>query len=193
MSCSKMAMRLSVLRPSEVFRDNDCDPPVAWESTRQVIPFQMGGTMDCPDLKEAGKMADNNTTSKCKRPPFVGGNRQLRGVSLRVHIMMGPYEGLYFCTVSYERGGRPLNFTRSINLSAVNSPGLPKIPTILNPAKEQIFTVKRDSEVRLVCKALLPYLEDAPWDLWWTVDGKTLDKLPDRFSKQNRYEETAAQ
>ncbi|KAK5928812.1 hypothetical protein CgunFtcFv8_010102 [Champsocephalus gunnari] len=191
-SCSKMAMRLSVLRPSEVLRANDCDPPVAWESTRQVIPFQTGGTMDCPDLKEAGKMADNNTTSvtwynKCKRPPFVGGNRQLRGVSLRVHVMMGPYEGLYFCTVSYQRRGRPLNFTRSINLSAVNSPRLPKIPTILNPAKEQIFTVKQDSEVRLVCKALLPYLEDDPWDLWWTVDGKTLDKLPsDRFSKKNR-------
>ncbi|XP_034061730.1 interleukin-1 receptor accessory protein [Gymnodraco acuticeps] len=191
-SCSKMAMRLSVLRPSKVLRANDCDPPVAWESTRQVIPFQKGGTMDCPDLKEAGKMADNNTTvtvtwyNKCKRPPFVGGNRQLRGVSLRVHIMLGSYEGLYFCTVSYQRRGRPLNFTRSINLSAVNPPGLPKIPTILNPAKEQIFTVKQDSEVRLVCKALLPYLEDTPWDLWWTVDGKTLDKLPDRFSKTNR-------
>ncbi|KAI9532885.1 hypothetical protein NQZ68_028584 [Dissostichus eleginoides] len=190
-SCSKMAMRLSVLRPSEVLRANDCDPPVAWESTRQVIPFQMGGTMDCPDLKEAGKMADNNTTSvtwynKCKRPPFVGGNRQVRGVSLRVHIMIGTYEGLYFCTVSYQRRGRPLNFTRSINLSAVYPPTLPKVPTILNPAKEQIFTVKQDSEVRLVCKALLPYLDDAPWDLWWTVDGKTVDKLPDRFSKQNR-------
>ncbi|KAK5904141.1 hypothetical protein CesoFtcFv8_005732 [Champsocephalus esox] len=134
--------------PARCSAPTTATPPVAWESTRQVIPFQAGGTMDCPDLKEAGKMADNNTTSvtwynKCKRPPFVGGNRQLRGVSLRVHVMMGPYEGLYFCTVSYQRRGRPLNFTRSINLSAVNSPRLPKIPTILNPAKEQIFTVKQ--------------------------------------------------
>ena len=43
----------------------------------------------------------------------------MRGVSLRVHIMIGTYEGLYFCTVSYQRRGRPFNFTRSINLSAV--------------------------------------------------------------------------
>lgn len=42
------------------------------------------------------------------------------------------------------------------------------------------------TEVRLVCKGLFPYLESA-WDIWWTVDGKTLDKHPDhRFSKTSR-------
>ncbi|KAK5868157.1 hypothetical protein PBY51_009196 [Eleginops maclovinus] len=190
-SCSKIAMRLTVLRPDEVVRANDCDLPVAVETTPMVIPFQMGEIMDCPDLQEAAKVADVNTMTtvtwynKCKQPPFFGGNRQQKGVRLQVHQMLGPYQGLYICTVTYLRRGRALNFTRSINVSGVTPPNLPKYPIILNPTKEQIFTVKLDSEVRLVCKALLPYL-DSPWDLWWTVDGKKVDKLPDRFSKQNR-------
>ena len=47
---------------------------------------------------------------------------------------------------------------------------------------------RSDTEVRLVCKGLFPYLDSEP-EIWWTVDGKTLDKLPDheRFSKTNRW------
>lgn len=44
-----------------------------------------------------------------------------------------------------------------------------------------------DSEVHLVCRALFPYL-DSWWKIWWTVDGKTLEELPDRrrFFLSNR-------
>lgn len=39
-----------------------------------------------------------------------------------------------------------------------------------------------------MCKALFPYL-DSSWEMWWTVDGKTLDKLPDhhRFNRTIRW------
>ncbi|KAF1393399.1 hypothetical protein PFLUV_G00015250 [Perca fluviatilis] len=42
------------------------------------------------------------------------------------------------------------------------------------------------TEVRLVCTALFPFL-DSFWEIWWTVDGKTLEKLADnRFTNINR-------
>lgn len=54
----------------------------------------------------------------------------------------------------------------------------------------ELLIVLSDSEVRLVCRGLFPYL-DSWWDIWWTVDGKTLEKLPDhqRFSRTNRWKE----
>lgn len=50
--------------------------------------------------------------------------------------------------------------------------------------------VPSDSDARLVCTALFPYLNSS-WDIWWTVDGKRLDKLFDqhRFSRTNRWRE----
>ncbi|XP_044057410.1 interleukin-1 receptor accessory protein isoform X2 [Siniperca chuatsi] len=190
-SCSKIAMRLKVLRPDEVVRSSDCEPPVAVATSQVVIPVQEGKMLDCPDLQDAAKMADGKLTVTwyhlCAEYPFWNSDRQQKGVSLQFHVMLDPYKGLYFCIVHYQRKGKTLNFTRSINVTAVYPSSLPKVPSILHPAKDQVFTVKQDSEVRLVCKGLFPYL-DSWWDIWWTVDGKTLDKLADhhRFSKTNR-------
>ncbi|XP_062416930.1 interleukin-1 receptor accessory protein [Pungitius pungitius] len=186
-SCIKISMRLKVLRPDEVSRSESCHPPVAVAPTQRIIPFQTGGQLDCPDLQEARKMAGGDATvtwsHRCNRSSFYS-QRQQKGPSLQIHVMQGPYKGLYFCTVSYERAGQKLQFTRSINLSAVFPDFLPKLPSILHPGKDQITTVKRNSDARLVCTALFPYLNSS-WDIWWTVDGKRLDKLSDkhRFSR----------
>ncbi|XP_068560667.1 interleukin-1 receptor accessory protein isoform X2 [Cebidichthys violaceus] len=179
-SCSKIAIRLKVLRPDEVVRDQDCEPPVAVAPTPTVIAFQMGGFLDCPDLRDAHKMADGETkvtwSHRCYEDPFAS-NRQQKGDRLQIHLMLAFYQGLYFCRVQYERTGRMLHFTRSINVSAVFPPSLPKLPSILHPGKDQVSTVRQ---------SLFPYLNSS-WDIWWTVDGKTLDKLDqDRFSKTNR-------
>ncbi|XP_078103332.1 interleukin-1 receptor accessory protein isoform X3 [Sander vitreus] len=195
-SCSKIATRLKVLRPDEVVRGTDCEPPVAVAPTQEVIPFQQGKTLHCPDLQEAGKMVDENTTitwyhvprsnSRCEKAPFWTNDRQLKGLSLLFHIMYEPFQGLYFCIVHYQRRGQTLSFTRSINVSAVYPSSLPKLPSILTPSAHQVFTVKQDTEVRLVCTGLFPYLKSW-WEIWWTVDGKTLEKLADRrFSNINR-------
>ncbi|XP_041797079.1 interleukin-1 receptor accessory protein [Chelmon rostratus] len=195
-SCSKIAMRLKVLRPDEVTRGADCAPPVAMATTHMTIALQGGGVLDCPNLQDAKKIADSEPTVtwhhvkpdslRCEKDLFWH-NRQQKGASLQVHVMMDSYQGLYFCTVQFQRKGQILNFTRSINVSAVYPPFLPKEPSILHPAKDQVFIVKQDTEVRLVCRGLFPYL-DSPREIWWTVDGKTLDKLHDhhRFSKSNR-------
>lgn len=43
-----------------------------------------------------------------------------------------------------------------------------------------------------MCRGQLPFVLDKPWrEIWWTVDGKTLDKLPDRFTQINRCEQSA--
>ncbi|XP_039675577.1 interleukin-1 receptor accessory protein-like [Perca fluviatilis] len=195
-SCSKIGMRLKVLRPDEVVRGVHCEPLVAVAPTQEVIPLQEGKMLHCPDLQEAGRMVGENTTvtwyhvqrsnSRCTKAPFWHNEREQKGLSLEFHNMIVPYQGLYFCTVHLQRKGRTLNFTRSINVSAVYPSSLPKIPSILNPSAHQVFTVKQDTEVRLVCTALFPFLESF-WEIWWTVDGKTLEKLADnRFTNINR-------
>uniref|UniRef100_A0A3B4TT94 Interleukin 1 receptor accessory protein n=2 Tax=Seriola dumerili TaxID=41447 RepID=A0A3B4TT94_SERDU len=194
-SCSKIAMRLKVLRLDEVVREPDCQPPVVVAPTHLVIPLQEEKTLECPNLQDATKMADGPTTvtwyhvrvehMKCYQYPFWNSERQQKGASLQFYVMYLEYQGLYVCTVTYLRRGRALNFTRSINVTAVNPSNLPKEPSILHPTKDQVFTVKKDTEVRLVCRGVLPYLNSS-WEIWWTVDGKTLDKLADqRFTNSN--------
>ncbi|XP_044209658.1 interleukin-1 receptor accessory protein-like [Thunnus albacares] len=195
-SCSKIAMRLKVLRPDEVLQGANCKPPVAAVAASQMnIPIQEGGILDCPDLQEAAKMPESKpnvtwyhfTEKHCNKAPFWGSDRQQKGDKLHVHIMYVSYQGLYFCTVSYQRRGQTLNFTRSINVTAVQPSSLPKQPSILNPTRDQIYTVKQNMEARLVCRGMFPHLV-SPWDIWWTVDGKTVDQLGDsRFSNTSRH------
>ncbi|XP_070826587.1 interleukin-1 receptor accessory protein isoform X2 [Chaetodon trifascialis] len=194
-SCSKIAVRLKVLRPDEVVRAADCAPPVAVATTQMIIPLQTGDMLDCPNLKDVANMADSEPTvtwrhvkpGSLRCEDHFWHNRMLKGVSLQIHVMMDPYQGLYFCTVRFQRKGKDLNFTRTINVTAVYPPSLPKTPSIHHPAVDQVFIVKQDMEVRLVCRGLFPYL-NSPMDIWWTVDGTTLDKLPDhhRFSATSR-------
>ncbi|KAL7401287.1 hypothetical protein ABVT39_025843 [Epinephelus coioides] len=195
-SCSQIAMQLKVLQPNDVVRNLECEPPVAMAASEVIIPFQEGKVLDCPDLEEARKMAEGEPTvtwyhvklggSRCDQYPFLASNREQRGPSLHIHVMYDFYQGVYFCTVDYRRRGKALNFTRSINVSAVYPTALPKVPSILHPGKDQVLTVKQDTEVRLVCVGLFPYL-NSPRDIWWTVDGKKLDKLGDpRFNNSDR-------
>ncbi|XP_060903286.1 interleukin-1 receptor accessory protein-like [Labrus mixtus] len=196
-SCSKIAMRLTVLQREEVVRGNACQLPLAGATSQAVIPLQEGKMLQCPDLQEVAKMTDGEPTvswyhetpesSRCDVYPFWNTHRQQKRTGLQFHLMLIPYRGLYYCTVQYQRRGKTLSFSRSINVTAVYPSNGSKLPTILHPPKDQVFSVKQDTEVHLVCRGLFPYLESG-WDIWWTVDGKTLDKLPDhqRFSKINR-------
>ncbi|KAM4566694.1 interleukin-1 receptor accessory protein isoform 1-T1 [Odontesthes bonariensis] len=191
-SCSKIAMRLTVLRRDEAPRSADCEPPAAAAAVREFIPLQQGKTLDCPDLQDAARMAEATPTvtwyHNCSRHPFWNSERLQRGASLQFHVMIIQYQGPYFCIVQYQRRGRVLQFTRRINVSAVYPPIGSKTPHILHPTKDQVFTVRPGSEVRLACRALLPFiLENPSWDMWWTVDGKTVDKLADhqRFFQNN--------
>uniref|UniRef100_A0A3B4ZW04 Ig-like domain-containing protein n=2 Tax=Stegastes partitus TaxID=144197 RepID=A0A3B4ZW04_9TELE len=190
-SCSKIAMRLTVLRRDEAVRGVDCEPPVAVAAAQETIALQGGETLDCPDLQDAAKMADGEPTvtwyHMCEQYPFWNNERQQKGASLRVFVMLDSYQGLYFCTVHYQRRGKTLNFTRSINVTAVYPPHVYKHPSILQPTQDQVFSVKPGSEVRLVCRGHFPIIQHNPaWEMWWTVDGKTLDKLGDqRFSQNN--------
>uniref|UniRef100_A0A3Q3K8Z3 Interleukin 1 receptor accessory protein n=1 Tax=Monopterus albus TaxID=43700 RepID=A0A3Q3K8Z3_MONAL len=188
-SCT-IAMRLKVLQRDEVVRGAGCPPLADMPASHVVIPLQEGKTLDCPDLQDASKMADGEPTvtwyHMCDQPPFWNVNREQTGASLQFHIMEDSFKGLYLCTVHYLRRGRTLNFTRSINVTAVYPSSLPKGPSILRPNKNQVFPAKQNTEVRLECRGLFPYLNSS-WEIWWTVDGKSLDKLADhRFSKINR-------
>ncbi|XP_063350321.1 interleukin-1 receptor accessory protein isoform X2 [Pelmatolapia mariae] len=191
-SCSKIAIRLKVLRPDDVVK---CALPVAVAPIEDLIPLQEGKTLDCPDLQDATKMSESAPKVQwyfvahpvCDWYPFWDNDREQKGNSLQVHLMMEQYQGLYYCRVQYQRRNQTLNFTRSINVTAILPLSLPKEPSIMNPTNDQIFTVKTGTEVRLVCRGQLPFVLDKPWrEIWWTVDGKTLDKLPDRFKQINR-------
>uniref|UniRef100_A0AAZ1Y367 Interleukin 1 receptor accessory protein n=1 Tax=Oreochromis aureus TaxID=47969 RepID=A0AAZ1Y367_OREAU len=178
-------------------RRRKCGLPVAVAPIEDLIPLQEGKTLDCPDLQDATKMSESTPKVQwyfarhlvCGWYPFWNSDREQKGNSLQVHLMMEQYQGLYYCRVQYQRRNQTLNFTRSINVTAILPLSLPKEPSIMNPTNDQIFTVKTGTEVRLVCRGQLPFVLDKPWrEIWWTVDGKTLDKLPDRFKQINRCE-----
>ncbi|XP_023817406.1 interleukin-1 receptor accessory protein isoform X3 [Oryzias latipes] len=191
-SCSKIAMGLKVLRRDQVTPAGSCEPPVATLPTPALIPLQEGKTLDCPDLKDATSMSDSPPTvswsHKCKGPPFWNSDREPWGSSLRFYTMVDHYQGLYYCTVHFQRGGRQLNFTRAVNVTAINPTRMSKTPVILHPHADQVFQVKSNSRAALACRATVPFVVDDPsWDVWWTVDGQTLEKLSDqRFSQSNR-------
>ncbi|KAM9853385.1 interleukin-1 receptor accessory protein-like isoform 1-T2 [Aulostomus maculatus] len=202
-TCSKIAMRLKVLQHDEVSRGSSCEPPVAVAATQVVIPLQEGKVLDCPDLRDAAKMADSPPTVTwhhlCQEYPFWNSDREQKGVHLQVHIMYDHYQGSYYCNIKFQRRGKTLNFTRSINVTAVYPSSLPKEPSIIQPPEHHVVTAKKDTEVALVCRGLFPYL-DSPWDIWWTIDGKTVDQLADhrfystrrqvRYDYGNRIEES---
>lgn len=60
-SCSKIAMRLTVLRPDEVVRAISCEPPVATTTTQVTIPLQSGEVLDCPDVTKVADSKPNVT------------------------------------------------------------------------------------------------------------------------------------
>ncbi|XP_017260572.2 interleukin-1 receptor accessory protein, partial [Kryptolebias marmoratus] len=202
-SCSKIAMRLKVLQRDEVVRSSDCQPPVAVATAQQLIPLQEGKTLDCPDLQDAASMSNSTPTvtwyhlsrqalsqsgpQKCPTKPFWDWRQEQKDNSLQIHQMMDSYQGLYFCVVQYQWRGRTLNFTRSINVSAIYPTPVSKVPSILHPTKDKVFTVRTNSEVHLVCRGLLPLvLQNPSREIWWTVDGKTVNELSnDRFSQKN--------
>ncbi|CAN9510860.1 unnamed protein product [Ophioblennius macclurei] len=198
-SCTKIAMRLSVWRRDAAPRGSACEPPAAAPPTQAVIKLGQGGVLDCPGLQAAAKVASgppqvtwshvDHAQKRCRRYPFYDSDRrQDGGGGLRFFTMYDLYQGVYFCTVAFRRGRLALNFTRSVNVTAVYSDGFPKEPTVLLPTAEPL-NVRTNGEVHLVCKGHFPVILESPWiDIWWTVDGKTLDKLPDhqRFSQTNR-------
>ncbi|PWA19372.1 hypothetical protein CCH79_00018353 [Gambusia affinis] len=127
-SCSRIAVRLQVLRRDQAVRSAGC-PQVAMVSTEVLIGFQQGKTLTCPNLQDASKMADSNPTvnwtymnqdmSRCEPYPFWDVHREQVGTGLQIHTMVAPYEGLYICTVRYRRRGGTLSFTRTIKVSGI--------------------------------------------------------------------------
>ncbi|XP_061576060.1 interleukin-1 receptor accessory protein isoform X2 [Cololabis saira] len=183
-SSSKMSMRLKVRRRDQVSPLADCVPPVAAAPVQVTVPFQQGQTLECPDLQDAARMGDvpprvswyhtRPELSICKGE-FLSHDVEQQGPHLRIWVMLVPYQGFYVCTVQFQRRNRALNFTRSINVTAIQNQyhNLSKDPVILRPHGDQVFSVRRDGDAQLVCQALFPVIQsDSSWDMWWTVDGK---------------------
>ncbi|KAM9452744.1 interleukin-1 receptor accessory protein-like [Salvelinus alpinus] len=177
-SCAKIAMRLEVLPSGQ---DPNCEVKAAVPPTLVIAPIQEGRTLTCPDLEDIKLPNTSHSVTwyhECNAFGNFNIDRVLKGDTLVIHVMLEHYQGLYHCVVTYETKGRAIKFTRVVNVTAVSSSGLPKQPNILNPAKEQLYPVKKGSEVNLTCRVLLPYLE-GPRETWWTIDGKTVDQLAD--------------
>uniref|UniRef100_A0A8C6NHH2 Interleukin 1 receptor accessory protein n=1 Tax=Nothobranchius furzeri TaxID=105023 RepID=A0A8C6NHH2_NOTFU len=184
-SCSKIAMRLKVLKQDQVVPFTGCEPHslVAVATTQEFIPFQEGKKLNCPDLKDITTMSETTPTVSW----FHKALETSRDNSLMFYNMKEPFQGLYFCVIRYQRRGQVLNFTQSINVSAIYPLMVSKVPSILQPTKDKVFSVRTDSEVSLVCRGLLSFvLGNSASSIWWTVDGKTVEQLANnRFSQKN--------
>lgn len=64
-------------------------------------------------------MCESRRSQVCDWYPFWDSDREQKGNSLQVHLMMEQYQGLYYCRVQYQRRNQTLNFTRSINVTAI--------------------------------------------------------------------------
>lgn len=180
-SCVKISVQLEVIQ-----RDGDCDIK-ARPHLNLSVPIQSNRTLTCPDLHTL--TLPNSTYSVtwyhlCRNALFsFPSSVELKGDDVVIHMMMEAFAGLYTCVVSYQMNGRKLNFTRTINIRAVVPNVGRKVPMILNPAKDQTYSVTVGQRATLFCKASLPYLEPDRQEVWWTIDGKTVDQLGDpRFS-----------
>ncbi|KTG36606.1 hypothetical protein cypCar_00040580 [Cyprinus carpio] len=174
-SCVKIGVKLEVVQ-----KDGECDPR-AKPHLNLTIPFQSERTLTCPDLNTLTLPNSTHSVSwyqSCRTTLFRS-DRELKGDGLVIYRMLEPYTGLYTCVVSYQMNGRTLNFTRSINVTAVVPDVGPKVPIILNPASDQIFTVTLGSTVNLSCRVYLPHLYEEKQNIWWTVDNKTVEQLAD--------------
>ncbi|KAM8822193.1 interleukin-1 receptor accessory protein-like [Synchiropus picturatus] len=190
-SCRKWWVRLRVLpQPATPAACRHDGLPVAEAAAPVVVPLQTGGVLECPHLEQAAGVSEAPPSVTwyhgCRPYPFWRDDiRPKGGVALEILTMWPPYGGLYFCRVHYQRGGRPLSFTRSVNVTAVSPPSLPKEPSILHPpGRDLLFHVRLHSEVKLACKGSFPFL-DSPSAIWWTVDGTKVEELADP-----RYTET---
>ncbi|KAI7800993.1 interleukin 1 receptor accessory protein precursor [Triplophysa rosa] len=180
-TCVKIGVQLEVIQ-----RDGDCDIG-ARPHLNLSVPIQSNRTLSCPDLHTL--TLPNSTYSvtwyhMCSNVVFTSlSSVELKGDDVVIHMMMETFAGLYTCVVSYQMNGRKLNFTRTINIKAVVPNGGSKVPVILNPAKDQIYSVTVGKRATLFCQTYLPYLELEKQEVWWTIDGKTVEQLGDpRFS-----------
>ncbi|XP_016148268.1 interleukin-1 receptor accessory protein-like [Sinocyclocheilus grahami] len=178
-SCVKIGVELKVVQ-----KDGECDRR-AQPHLNLTIPFQSEQTLTCPDLNTLTLPNSTHSVSwyhLCRYDLFQR-DRELKGDDLVIYRMMEPYTGLYTCVVSYQMNGRTLQFTRNINVIAVVPDVGSKVPIILNPASDQIYTVTLGDTVTLSCRVHLPHLYEEKQHIWWTIDNKTVEQLADpRFS-----------
>ncbi|XP_067307482.1 interleukin-1 receptor accessory protein isoform X2 [Pseudorasbora parva] len=178
-SCVKIGVELEVVQ-----RGGECDARTR-PHLNMSIPFDSEKTLTCPDLNTL--TLPNSTHSvtwyhHCHSEYFQG-DREVKGDALVIYRLKRPYAGLYTCVVSYQMNGRSLQFTRAINITPVVPDITSKVPNILNPARDQIYTVTLGDKATLSCRVLLPYLNEEKQEIWWTVDNKTVEQLADpRFS-----------
>uniref|UniRef100_A0A672R3W7 Ig-like domain-containing protein n=1 Tax=Sinocyclocheilus grahami TaxID=75366 RepID=A0A672R3W7_SINGR len=178
-SCVKIGVELKVVQ-----KDGECDRR-AQPHLNLTIPFQSEQTLTCPDLNTLTLPNSTHSVSWYHvTNAFLNlQNRELKGDDLVIYRMMEPYTGLYTCVVSYQMNGRTLQFTRNINVIAVVPDVGSKVPIILNPASDQIYTVTLGDTVTLSCRVHLPHLYEEKQHIWWTIDNKTVEQLADpRFS-----------
>ncbi|XP_051965870.1 LOW QUALITY PROTEIN: interleukin-1 receptor accessory protein-like [Xyrauchen texanus] len=177
--CVKIGVELEVIH-----RDGECDIN-ARPHLNISIPFQSERTLACPDLHSI--TLPNSTHSvtwyhQCKTKLSTL-DRELKGDDVVIYIMLSPYVGVYTCVVSYQMNGHTLNFTRTLNITAVVPDVGNKEPLILNPAKDQIYSVTLGRKAELSCRVHLPHLYEEIQEIWWTIDDKTVEQLADpRFT-----------
>ncbi|XP_061073377.1 interleukin-1 receptor accessory protein isoform X2 [Conger conger] len=171
-----VAMGLEVLpRPSEV-----CVTEAAADPVRRKASIDEGLTVHCPDVQEyqlPKRISVAWFGPKCKTSWTH--ERVVKNNNFVIHKMIEHYEGNYTCVVTYQSGGRTLNFTRVVTLKAVSSSRLGKTPIIHNPDPKEIYTVKLGSVARLDCSALVYHADFSP-QVWWEIDGRRLELLSDQ-------------
>ncbi|KAK2881694.1 hypothetical protein Q8A67_018962 [Cirrhinus molitorella] len=178
-SCVRISVELEVVQ-----KKGECDLS-AQPQLNLTVPFQSDRILSCPDLKKLTLPNSTYTISwyhLCRSTKFRG-DLELKGDNVVIYRMLEPYKGLYTCVVSYQMNGRTLQFTRNINVIPVVPDFGSKVPIILNPANDQIYTVILGDTASLSCRVHLPHLYGEKQDIWWTIDNKTVEQLADpRFS-----------
>uniref|UniRef100_A0A671NIA2 Interleukin 1 receptor accessory protein n=1 Tax=Sinocyclocheilus anshuiensis TaxID=1608454 RepID=A0A671NIA2_9TELE len=164
-SCVKIGVELEVIQ-----KDGECDGR-AQPHLNLTIPFQSERTLTCPDLNTL--TLPNSTHSISWYHVSLCVCVCVFAITCFIVLICGRESFHIFGLVS--------RFTHSSFSTVVPNVGS-KVPIVLNPASDQIYTVTL-GEPTLSCHVLLPHLYEEKQYIWWTVDNKTVEQLADpRFS-----------
>ncbi|XP_028925069.1 interleukin-1 receptor accessory protein isoform X1 [Ornithorhynchus anatinus] len=101
------------------------------------------------------------------------------GTSLDFTTARSSINGIYTCIVNYLDGGRTFSLTRSVEVKVVGHPDKALPPQMLSPMDQVVYEKEPGEELLLPCEVIFTFLKDSPKEIWWTIDGKKTDDIPD--------------
>ncbi|XP_074860315.1 interleukin-1 receptor accessory protein [Carettochelys insculpta] len=175
--CSKVAFPLEVVQ-----KDQGSCISQSIKPTEELFYLDHAyETIVCPDIDGFYPPSVTPTVNWYRNCTLVKNfhDRYPDGPKLLIGIVRKVYEGNYTCIVTYKENGRSYNLTRTIEMKVVGSPNKAKPPKINYPNEKIIYDREAGEDLVVPCDVYFTFLKDSRTEVWWTIDGKNIEDIPD--------------